>query len=87
MPSASIIEKNESPGTADDVLKPPRDVKGLTWALVVVSILSSTFLFSLDNTIVADIQPAIVRDFESVDKLVWLSVSFLMSAASTNLFW
>ena len=34
------------------VEEPPRPVRGVLWALVVVSILSSTFLFSLDNTIV-----------------------------------
>ena len=67
--------------------KPPRDVHGFVWALVVLSILSSTFLFALDNTIVADIQPAIVKRFGSISKLPWLSVAFLVSAASTNLVW
>jgi len=45
--------------------KPPRDVHGIAWALVVLSILSSTFLFALDNTIVADVQPAIVERFDN----------------------
>ena len=74
------------PGSSQ-AASPPRNVTGLLWALVVFSILSSTFLFSLDNTIVADIQPAIVRDFGSVEKLSWLPVAFLLGAASTNLFW
>ena len=67
--------------------KPPRDVHGFAWALVIVSILSSTFLFALDNTIVADVQPAIVERFGSITKLPWLSVAFLVAAASTNLVW
>lgn len=29
-----------------------------------MSILSCVFLFALDNTIVADVQPAIVKEFE-----------------------
>ena len=66
---------------------PPRDISGLKWALVVLSILSSTFLFALDNTIVADVQPVIVKHFNSVGKLIWLSVAFLIGAASTNLIW
>ncbi|CAG8953680.1 hypothetical protein HYFRA_00006569 [Hymenoscyphus fraxineus] len=66
---------------------PPRDIGGIRWAIVVLSILSSTFLFALDNTIVADIQPVIVTQFNSVAKLTWLSVAFLIGAASTNLFW
>ncbi|KAI9747457.1 MAG: hypothetical protein M1835_002104 [Candelina submexicana] len=67
--------------------KPPRDVKGVVWGLVVVSILSSTFLFALDNTIVADVQPAIVLRFKDIGKLPWLSVAFLLGAAGTNLVW
>lgn len=67
--------------------KPPRDVHGVIWVLVVLSILSSTFLFALDNTIVADVQPAIVERFGSIEKLPWLSVAFLVAAAATNLVW
>ena len=70
-----------------DLLNTSRKVTGPLWGLVVISILSSTFLFSLDNTIVADIQPAIVREFDNIDKLSWLPVAFLLGAASTNLFW
>lgn len=66
----------------------PRDVHGWKWTLVVISILSSIFLFSLDNTIVADVQPAIVKEFNNdVQRLPWVSVSFLLGAASVNLIW
>ena len=67
--------------------KPPRNVHGFAWVVVVLSILTTTFLFGLDNTIVADVQPAIVERFESISKLPWLSVAFLVGAASTNLIW
>lgn len=66
---------------------PPRDITGWKWILVVLSILSSTFLFALDNTIVADIQPAIVLHFNDISNLTWLSVSFLLGASATNLIW
>ena len=72
---------------APEQQKPPRDVHGVAWFLVILSILSSTFLFALDNTIVADVQPAIVERFGSISKLPWLSVAFLVAAASTNLIW
>jgi MFS family permease len=65
----------------------PRNAHRWKWALVVISILSSIFLFSLDNTIVADIQPSIVETLGKVGKLPWLSASFLFGAASTNLIW
>lgn len=65
----------------------PRDVHGWKWTLVVMSILSSIFLFSLDNTVLADIQGEIVKTYNDVDRLPWLSVGFLLGAASTNLIW
>lgn len=65
----------------------PRNVHGFKWVFAVSSVLASTFLFALDNTIVADVQPAIVERFGEVNKLPWLSVAFLVAAAGTNLVW
>lgn len=65
----------------------PRDIHGIKWAFAVTAILSSVFLFALDQTIVADVQPNIIAQFGSIDKLPWLSVAFLLATASTNLFW
>lgn len=64
-----------------------RQITGIRWLMVVLSILSSTFLFALDNTVVADVQADIVRDFGQIEKLSWLSIAFLVSAVSTNSFW
>lgn len=79
-------EKSEQQTETTEEL-PPRDITGWKWAVVVLSILSSTFLFALDNTIVADIQPVIVLHFNDVKNLTWLSVAFLIGAAATNLVW
>jgi vancomycin permeability regulator SanA len=54
---------------------------------VVTAILSSVFLFALDQTIVADVQPNIIAEFDLISKLPWLSVSVLLGTASTNLPW
>ncbi|KAF8851099.1 MFS general substrate transporter [Acephala macrosclerotiorum] len=78
-------ENGEQVDVTEEV--PPRDISGWKWALVVFSILSSTFLFALDSTIVADVQPTIVTHFNAVSKLSWLSVAFLIGAAATNLVW
>ena len=75
------------PEEQQDKTSPGRPIQKISWSLIVISILTTTFLFGLDNTIVADIQPAIVSQFGSVNKLPWLSVAFLVSAASTTLFW
>lgn len=65
-----------------------RSLKGIKWFLFVFAILSSAFLFALDNSIVADVQPQIIETFPgSIDKLPWLSVAFALGAASTTLVW
>ncbi|KAL8858174.1 MAG: hypothetical protein Q9178_005351 [Gyalolechia marmorata] len=84
MSDPALVEKDEGP---PENQTPPREVHGIKWVLLVLSILSSTFLFALDNTIVADVQPAIIERFGSIDKLPWLSVAFLVAAAGTNLVW
>ncbi|KAH0548215.1 hypothetical protein GP486_008069 [Trichoglossum hirsutum] len=81
----TLVEKSQPHG--DKAEEPPRTVKGFTWALVVLAILSSTFLFALDNTVVADVQPTIVERFGDIGKLPWLSVAFLLGTASTILVW
>jgi MFS family permease len=65
----------------------PRDVTGWKWFLASTAILSSIFLYALDNTIVASIQPIIVTRFDSIEKLPWLSVAFLLAATATNMVW
>lgn len=46
------------------------------------AILSTTFLFSIDNTVVADVQPAIVNDFGSIELLPWVGAAFPLGAIS-----
>lgn len=53
-----------------------RNLKGIAWIVYVGSIFSSVFLYALDNTIVATIQPAIIGDLGYLEKLPWLSVAF-----------
>ncbi|KAI4232034.1 MAG: hypothetical protein LQ349_005244 [Xanthoria aureola] len=86
---ATDIEMATSDGskTPPEKVPSPRDVHGWKWAVVVASILSSTFLFSLDNTIVADVQPAIFERFDEIDTLAWLGVAFALGSAATILPW
>ncbi|KAF2459785.1 major facilitator superfamily domain-containing protein, partial [Lineolata rhizophorae] len=62
--------------------KPVRDVHGIKWLIAVVTILTSTFFFAIDNTIVADIQPAILNTFGNVEKLPWLGTAFALGGIS-----
>lgn len=70
------VEKAHSEGSATPPEKETltRDVHGLKWVIGIISILSSTFLSSLDYTIVADVQPAIFQCFCEIETLSWLGV-------------
>lgn len=65
----------------------PRTLKSVTWFFVVFSLLAALFLFALDNTIVADVQPAIIGTLGEIDKLPWISVAFALGGISINLLW
>ena len=80
---AGHVDNDLNPASASQ----ERKIRGLKWVVIVVAILSSTFLFSLDNTVVADVQPTVIRQFDSVDKLPWLSVGYLLGSTTTNLLW
>lgn len=89
---APASDDAEKPAQAD--IKPDeppeqetRKVEGWKWVVVVLAIYSSQFLFALDQTIVAYVQPAIVGQFNAVDRVSWLSVAFPIGAAGTNLIW
>jgi len=91
MESKEPLDCTEAPIPSQDLelgTKPTeRKIRGWRWALVMAAVLSSVFPFALDNSIVADIQPAIVNRFHSVAKLPWLSVAFTLSAAGFSLTW
>lgn len=65
----------------------PRSVHGVKWVLVIIALLSSLFLYSLDNTVVANVQPKVVETFNRVDLVPWLGVSFALASAATTLPW
>ncbi|KAF3804985.1 Efflux pump patC [Colletotrichum gloeosporioides] len=75
----------ERGATKETTSGPVRTVTGIRWIIVVFAILSSTFLFALDNTVVADVQPQIVLQFDAITDIAWLAVAFIMAATSTNL--
>ncbi|KAK2016686.1 MFS transporter [Colletotrichum eremochloae] len=58
-----------------------RSLQGWKWAVAYGSILSTTFLFALDNTIVAAIQPAILESLGRLELLPWISVGFAVGSA------
>ena len=62
-------------------------MKSSVWILLLTAILSSHFLYALDNTVVADVQPSIILDLGEIEKLPWIAVSFQFAAAAVTLVW
>ncbi|KAL3455581.1 major facilitator superfamily domain-containing protein [Aspergillus heterothallicus] len=62
---------------------PVRSIQGVRWVVVVLAILTSTFFYGLDNTVVADIQPTVVQRFNAIDRLPWISIYSLFDVKWT----
>ncbi|KAM3083610.1 hypothetical protein ACMFMG_004255 [Clarireedia jacksonii] len=78
-PNLTLKENAEavhSPSTDLEVEDAARTLRGIKWIICVLSIYSSVFLYALDNTIVATIQPAIIADLGHIEKLPWVGKLF-----------
>jgi hypothetical protein len=72
-PSPQILPAQSLQQKEDDCL---RTVHGFKWLMVCVSIYIAALIYGLDSTIAADIQPAIVKQFDSVERLTWVGTGF-----------
>ncbi|KAH7024955.1 major facilitator superfamily domain-containing protein [Microdochium trichocladiopsis] len=81
------LEQEKCPDTEGAAVIGERDIKGVRWALAIFAILSSTFLFALDTTVVADIQPYIIQSVGEFQKFPWLGSAFVLPAATLQLPW
>jgi hypothetical protein len=83
--SLSINGEDNEKRAPEELPKSPRDFSGFRWFLIVACILCNNFLFALDNTVVADVQPAVVGTLGQIDKLPWVAVGFGVASTSVNL--
>lgn len=60
----------------------PHPATGFKWWLLLIAIYSTTFLYGLDNTIVADVQGSIVERFGQVEKLSWIGTGFPLGSVA-----
>ncbi|KAH8651949.1 major facilitator superfamily domain-containing protein [Tricladium varicosporioides] len=81
----SVVDIENAQVDADEAGNSVRKVHGFQWFLLIVAILFSMFMYSLDGTIVADLVPSIVNEFDSVPLLPWLSVGFMVGSIVTVL--
>ncbi|KAF3941837.1 hypothetical protein ABW19_dt0210279 [Dactylella cylindrospora] len=62
-----------------------RSIHGIKWFMVIAAIFSTAFLYGLDNTIVADIQPQVIETYGDITKLTWLGSGFPLGSIATLL--
>ncbi|KAL6711553.1 hypothetical protein ACN47E_004487 [Coniothyrium glycines] len=85
MSDAEKAAQDSSRAPEDKEVEETRKITGLRWFLFVVSTLTSIFVYSLDNTIVANITPIIVNELDAIEDLPWLSVGFMIGGMATVL--
>ena len=59
-----------------------REIHGIKWVLTVGAILSCVFLYALDTTVVADIQPNIIASLGDFQKFPWLATAYALPATA-----
>ncbi|ESZ94027.1 MFS drug efflux transporter [Sclerotinia borealis F-4128] len=82
-PSDRMGENEALQQTAFESQRP----KGFLWPITMIALLSTTFLFAANTTMVADFQPIIIKGFGETNKLPWISVSYELAALSVNVIW
>ncbi|OJD32061.1 efflux pump antibiotic resistance [Diplodia corticola] len=84
---ASSVEPDAEKGSpAEDAdQQPARTYSTWQWALILAAIYASQFLYGLDTTIVADIQSAVVEEFDQIGQLGWLGVGYPLGSVATIL--
>lgn len=83
----SSLRSDEEGLSQSDVNPQQRTVTGISWAIVVISVLSSTFLYAFDNTVMANVRPSIISTFGQIDLLPWISVSYPLGEVGSNPLW
>jgi hypothetical protein len=62
-----------------------RQIHGLKWALVCISLYISAFLYGLDTTIAADVQGPIIEAFGHIEQLAWVGTGFPLGSVAVIL--
>ena len=88
VPTGSFGDSNSGVEAGNDsTSQTGRKVTGLLWLAVLLSILSSTFLSALDNTVMANIRPGIIRSFGHLEMLQWITVAYPLGEVGSCPFW
>jgi MFS family permease len=62
-----------------------RPIHGWKWIAAILALYSTAFLYGLDTTIAADVQPDIVKSLGQIQKLTWIGSGFPLGSVATIL--
>ncbi|KAJ0117000.1 uncharacterized protein J7T55_003415 [Diaporthe amygdali] len=81
--NSPVVNTREPKDTTEDFVPVfKREIHGLKWALTVGAILSCVFLYALDTTVVADIQPDIIASLGDFQKFPWLATAYALPSTA-----
>jgi MFS family permease len=80
--SAHDPEKSPTNTSLRPIATNTRQVVGLKWFLVCISLYTSAFLYGLDTTIAADVQGAVITSFGHIEQLAWIGAGFPLGSVS-----
>lgn len=81
---ATLEPGNESMSTTQPLT---RRLVGWKWTLLVISMLATVFLYAMDNTVLANSRPPIIKDLGEIEKLPWLTVAYAFGACCVSAIW
>jgi hypothetical protein len=80
--SPAILAEEPINTTDDAGPEYQREIHGIKWVLTVGAILSCVFLYALDTTVVADIQPNIIASLGDFQKFPWLATAYALPSTA-----
>jgi MFS family permease len=80
--SPVIVAEKPTDATEDAGPEYKREIHGIKWVLTVGAILSCVFLYALDTTVVADIQPNIIASLGDFQKFPWLATAYALPSTA-----
>lgn len=72
------LDKRELPqdGCIEESETKEREIRGINWIVICVSLYITCFLYGLDTTIAADVQGPVIGAFGHVDQFSWIGAGF-----------
>ena len=83
--SVLVADEKAAPTDPSQHASTVRPIHGYRWVLAMVAVYTTAFLYGLDTTIAADVQPAIVESLGGIEKLTWIGVGFPLGSVASIL--